>query len=72
VITGISLEELAFICNLSVSTFKRRFVDIYGMAPGKWFLQKKMEWAKELILQGGERPGEIYDGSSAGSFVKKL
>jgi len=61
VITGISLEELAFICNLSVSTFKRRFAAIYGMAPGKWFLQKKMERAKELILQGGERPGEIYD-----------
>ncbi|MBN9385983.1 MAG: helix-turn-helix transcriptional regulator [Chitinophagaceae bacterium] len=61
VITGVSLEELAFICNLSVSTFKRRFLAIYGVAPGKWFLQKKMEWAKELILQGGERPGEIYD-----------
>ena len=60
IMTGISLEELAFICNLGLSTFKRRFIAIYGTAPRKWFLQKKMEMAKELILQGGERPSEIY------------
>jgi len=56
---NISLEELAFICNLGVSTFKRRFVSIYGIAPGKWLLQKKMELAREMILQG-ERPSNIY------------
>ena len=60
VMTGISLEELAFICNLSLSTFKRRFMGIYGIAPGKWFLQQRMEMAKEMIVRGGERPADIY------------
>lgn len=60
VLTGISLEELAFICNCSLSTFKRRFMAIYGVAPRAWFLQKRMEMAKEMIVQGGERPSEIY------------
>ncbi|WP_448698696.1 helix-turn-helix domain-containing protein [Mucilaginibacter sp. AW1-3] len=57
---NISLDELAFICNLSLSTFKRRFTDIYDMPPGKWLLQKRMELAGELILKNGERPGEVY------------
>ncbi|MDP4218752.1 MAG: AraC family transcriptional regulator, partial [Bacteroidota bacterium] len=56
-----SLEELAFLCNLSLSTFKRRFVKIYGQAPGRWLLQKRMELARDLIQQKGERPGEVYD-----------
>jgi AraC-like DNA-binding protein len=57
----LSLGELAFMCNLSVSTFKRRFLSIYGMAPRQWFIQKRMEMAKELILKGGQKPSEIYD-----------
>jgi len=57
---NITLDELAFICNLSLSTFKRRFVNIYGLPPGKWLLQKRMELAGELILKNGERPGEVY------------
>ncbi|OCX53252.1 hypothetical protein BEL04_02810 [Mucilaginibacter sp. PPCGB 2223] len=58
--SNISLGELAFICNLSLSTFKRRFINIYGLPPGKWLLQKRMELAGELILKNGERPGEVY------------
>ncbi|MBS1664876.1 MAG: helix-turn-helix transcriptional regulator [Bacteroidetes bacterium] len=60
ILTGISLDDLAFLCNLSTPTFKRRFQSIYGISPRKWFLQKKMELAKELILKDGERPGDIY------------
>lgn len=60
ILSGISLEELAFICNCSLSTFKRRFMAIYNTAPRTWFLQKRMEMAKEMILRGGERPSEIY------------
>ncbi len=58
--SNISLGELAFICNLSLSTFKRRFIKIYGIAPGKWLLQKRMELAGELIAKNGERPGEVF------------
>ena len=57
---NISLEELAFLCNLSLSTFKRRFQKIYGIPPNKWMLQKRMELAKELIIRDGQRPSEVY------------
>ena len=58
--TAVNLEELAFMCNISLSTFKRRFVKIYGTSPSKWFLQRRMEMAKKLLSHYNERPGEIY------------
>jgi AraC-like DNA-binding protein len=58
--SNITLDELAFLCNLSLSTFKRRFIRLYGIAPGKWFLQKRMELATALLRTGKETPGEVY------------
>ncbi|MBT1684951.1 helix-turn-helix transcriptional regulator [Dawidia soli] len=59
-ITGnLTLEELAFLCHTSVSTFKRRFRKIYGMAPRQYFLQRRMELATSLLLQN-ENPGEVF------------
>jgi AraC family transcriptional regulator, exoenzyme S synthesis regulatory protein ExsA len=56
----VSVEELAFLCNLSVSTFKRRFTKIFQTSPNKWILQKRMELAKELLQHHREKPGEIF------------
>ncbi|MFT3909197.1 MAG: AraC family transcriptional regulator [Ferruginibacter sp.] len=56
----ISIDELAFLCNTSVSTFKRRFEKIYGTSPNKWMLNKRMELAKQLLMHGNERPAEVY------------
>jgi AraC-like DNA-binding protein len=58
--SNISLPEMAFICNVSLSTFKRRFEKIYGTSPNKWFLQKRMELAKELLLHHREKPSEVF------------
>jgi len=57
--SNITLEELAFLCNMSLSTFKRKFVKMYGIAPNKWILQKRMEMAKNM-LQRHQKPGDIY------------
>jgi AraC-like DNA-binding protein len=57
---AISVDEMAFLCNVSVSTFKRRFTTIYGSSPGKWLLQKRMALAKDLLLHHHEKPGEIF------------
>lgn len=57
---NVTLDELAFLCNLSLSTFKRKFLKLYGIAPSKWFLQKRMELATALLKTGGEKPSEIY------------
>lgn len=54
----INVEELAFLCNMSLSTFKRHFSKIYGTSPNKWFLQKRMEMAKNLL--NNHKPSEVY------------
>lgn len=56
----IKIEELAFLCNMSLSTFSRRFAKIYGQSPSKWFWQRRMEMAKNLLLHHHEKPGEVY------------
>jgi len=56
---GLTIEELAFLCNMSISTFKRHFTSVYQMSPQKYFTQLKMEQARRLLsLQ--KRPSEIY------------
>lgn len=57
---NITIEELAFLCNMSVSTFKRRFAKIYGNSPNKWLVKKRMEQAATMLLSHREKPGEIY------------
>lgn len=57
---NISVEELAFLCNMSISTFKRRFNKLYHTMPGKWLLQRKMEMAAHLLEHGHEKPGDVY------------
>ncbi|HZE84788.1 MAG TPA: AraC family transcriptional regulator [Puia sp.] len=58
--SNITVEELAFLCNLSLSTFKRRFEKIYGSSPSRWILLRKMEIAKDLLLHANEKPGEVW------------
>lgn len=55
-----SVEELAFLCHMSLSTFKRRFIGIYGLPPSKWFLQKRMERAAALLCSGCNKPSDVY------------
>ncbi len=55
----LTIEEMAFLCNVSVSTFKRQFRKIYNSTPAEWFLRQKMKLAAQL-LTNKERPGEIW------------
>ena len=56
---NITLEELAFLCHTSVSTFKRKFIKLYNKTPSQYFLEQKMGMAKSLLLQN-ENPGEVF------------
>lgn len=60
IVNNISIEELAFLCNTSLSTFKRRFTQIYGTSPKKWMLQKRMELAKELLHNEHIKPSDVF------------
>ena len=56
-----SLEELAFLCDTSLSSFKRKFHKTYGASPQKWLLQQKMQLAANLLKHPGETPGSVYE-----------
>ncbi|GGF73983.1 helix-turn-helix domain-containing protein [Wenyingzhuangia marina] len=45
----LSLEELAKLCNLSLSSFKRQFKTIFDDSPMNYINHKKIEKAKELL-----------------------
>lgn len=58
--SNLKLEEIAFLCNMSLSTFKRHFLQEYGLSPGKWLYNNRLEKAKEILAQGQLKPSEIY------------
>lgn len=71
--TKVTIEELAFLCNTSISSFKRRFFNIYGMPPQKWITQKKIAFAAALLRHPGEYVGTVYEKAgyeSQSSFTK--
>lgn len=57
----LSVEELAFLSNMSLSTFKRQFKEAYHTSPAKWFLKQRLQFAAVLLSQKNKRPIEIYE-----------
>ncbi len=60
VYSNLRLEEIAFLCNMSLSTFKRHFLNEYKASPGKWLQEKRLEKAKSLLEQGHIKASDIY------------
>ena len=59
---NLSLEELATLCHLSISSFKRKFKTIFGESPKKYISKKKVEKAAELLKANDLRVSDIaYD-----------
>jgi len=58
--SNLKLEEIAFLCNMSLSTFKRNFIAEYNVSPGKWFQNKRVQRAKELLEGGNLKASDVY------------
>lgn len=58
--SNLKLEEIAFLCHMSLSTFKRHFVKEYKVSPGKWLQDKRLLKAKEILELGHLKPSDIY------------
>lgn len=58
--SNLSLEEIAFLSNMSLSTFKRKFTKKFETSPGKWLQEKRLQKTKELLTKGGSKPSDIY------------
>jgi AraC-like DNA-binding protein len=60
VYSNLKLEEIAFLCHMSLSTFKRYFITEYNESPGKWLQDKRLQRAKELLENGELKASDIY------------
>lgn len=58
--SNLSLTEIAFLANMSLSTFKRHFSTEYNANPGKWLQQKRLSLAKNLMVNENKKPSEIH------------
>jgi AraC-like DNA-binding protein len=56
----ITVEELAFLCYMTLSTFKRQFARIYGKSPKKWFQETRMQKAAQMLKASNVNVSEIY------------
>lgn len=57
---SVTVDELAFLCNMSVSTFKRKFTKIFDDSPKQWLLKKRMCRAEYLLREKGLTASDIY------------
>lgn len=56
----LTIDELAFLCNMSLSTFKRQFKKIYNTTPSIWFNSHKMILASKMLKQKKEKPSDVW------------
>ena len=59
---NLTIDELARLCHLSTSSFKRKFKESFNTSPKKYILQKKVEKAAVLLKTDSSRVSDIaYD-----------
>ncbi|MCB9304866.1 MAG: helix-turn-helix transcriptional regulator [Lewinellaceae bacterium] len=61
----ISLNELAHLCNMSLSTFKRHFKKIYNATPTDYIIERRLENSRKLLATSGQ---SIIDIALASGF----
>jgi len=57
----LTIKELSFLSNMSVSTFKREFEKHFHSSPSKWFQEKRLEHAAFLLKNKSKRPSDIFE-----------
>lgn len=56
----LTLTELAFLCHMSISSFKREFEKQYGCSPIKWFQDQRLIHSAFLLKTKKARPSDLY------------
>ncbi len=60
--SNLTIDQLAYICNMSLSSFKRRFKDIFDESPARYIKARRLEMARQKLIQTNDRIGDItYD-----------
>lgn len=60
-LSKLNVQEVAFLCHMSVSSLKRAFEKHYQTTPGKWFLEQRLQHAARLLQSQKKRPIDLYD-----------
>jgi AraC-like DNA-binding protein len=50
---NLSMEAFAQMCHRSLSSFKREFQKLYGVSPGRWLLDRRLEHSASLLRTTG-------------------
>jgi AraC-like DNA-binding protein len=58
---NLALSDLAFLCGMSLSTFKRMFDAQYGQSPGRWLQERRLKHAGHLLVVERRRASEVYE-----------
>ena len=56
----LTIKELSFLSNMSLSTFKREFEKHFHSPPSKWFQEKRLEHSAFLLKNKSNRASDIY------------
>jgi AraC-like DNA-binding protein len=48
----LSIEKLACVCGISIAYFRRIFTEKFGMSPKEYIINRRMDYAKKLLLSG--------------------
>lgn len=73
----IAVKDVAALCNMSESTFRRKFFAYFGMSPHAYIDNLRIQKAKELLSSGTYTVNEVagflefYDTSHFNKFFKK-
>jgi len=56
---NLSLDEYARIAQLSLSSFKRKFLEVFQSTPGKWLRKKRLDYSRYFLHQSNKNVTEI-------------
>jgi AraC family transcriptional regulator, exoenzyme S synthesis regulatory protein ExsA len=72
-LSPLKVPDLARLCSMSLSSFKRSFQHIYGIAPGHWLLKTRLEHAHSMIRNSSYSIMEVSQESGyldVSSFIR--
>jgi AraC family transcriptional regulator, exoenzyme S synthesis regulatory protein ExsA len=55
----LSIEDYAYLTGRSIASFRRDFVDHFGISPKQWLIDKRLAKAKELLTRNGTTVSQI-------------
>lgn len=56
----LTIEQFAHYAGRSLTSFKKDFADTFHQTPSRWIVKRRLETAKKLMENDGEKPSDVY------------